>query len=134
MLRFRSFFYRRRYGDLNVSIREHLQEKIEELMEEGMSREDATSAARREFGNVALIEEQSREVWQQTFFQHFLADLKFAWRQAVRLPRFTIAAMLTLAIGIACGASMTVLILGGGSSIALAVARSARRLRPVAAR
>jgi len=102
MLRFRCFFYRRRrYGDLNVSIREHLQEKIEELMEEGMSREDATSAARREFGNVALIEEQSREVWQQTFFQHFLADLKFAWRQAVRLPRFTIAAMLTLAIGIA---------------------------------
>ena len=102
MQRFRQFFSRRRrYSDLAVSMREHLEEKIEELMEEGMSREDATFAARREFGNVALIEEQSREVWQQPFLQYFLADLKFAWRQAVRLPRFTIAAILTLAIGIA---------------------------------
>jgi putative ABC transport system permease protein len=102
MARFRQFFSRRRrYGDLAVSMREHLEEKIEELMEEGMSREDATFAARREFGNVALIEEQSREVWQQPFLQYLLADLKFAWRQAVRLPRFTIAAVGTLAIGIA---------------------------------
>jgi hypothetical protein len=56
-----------------------------------------------------------------------------------RYPRLAnilgaITGVLSLAIGIACGASMTVLILGGGSSIALAVARSARRLRPVAAR
>ena len=102
MQRFQQFFSRRRrYSDLTVSMREHLEEKIEELMEEGMSREDATFAARRDFGNVALIEEQSREVWQQPFLQYFLADLKFAWRQAVRLPRFTIAAILTLAIGIA---------------------------------
>src|SRR6202041_2036331 len=55
----------------------------------------------RDFGNVALIEEHSREVWQQALLQFMLADLKFAWRQAVRLPRFTIAAILTLAIGIA---------------------------------
>jgi predicted permease len=102
MQRFRQIFARRRrYSDLAVSIREHLEEKIEELMEEGMSREDAACAARREFGNVALIEEQSREVWQQPVLQHILGDLKFAWRQAVRLPRFTIAAILTLAIGIA---------------------------------
>ncbi len=102
MLRFRQFFSRRRrYSDLIVSMREHLEEKIEELMQEGMSREDATFAARRDFGNVVLIEEQSREVWQQPFLQYIVADLKFAWRQAVRLPRFTIAAILTLAIGIA---------------------------------
>jgi hypothetical protein len=90
MLRFRQFFSsRRRYSDLALSIQEHLEEKIEELMEEGMSREDAICAARREFGNVPLIEEQSREVWQRPFLQYIVADLKFAWRQAVRLPRFT---------------------------------------------
>jgi putative ABC transport system permease protein len=99
---FRQFFSRRRrYSDLTLSMREHLEEKIEELMEEGMSREDAAFAARRDFGNVALIEEHSREVWQQALLQFILADLKFAWRQAIRLPRFTIAAILTLAIGIA---------------------------------
>src|ERR1700722_7975280 len=99
---FRQFFSRRRrYSDLTLSMREHLEKKIEELMEEGMSREDAAFAARRDFGNVALIEEHSREVWQQPLLQFILADLKFSWRQAVRLPRFTIAAILTLAIGIA---------------------------------
>jgi len=30
----------------------------------GMSREEATHAARRDFGNATLIEEQGREVWQ----------------------------------------------------------------------
>ncbi len=32
----------RRYDDLAVSIREHLEERTEELMEEGMTREEAT--------------------------------------------------------------------------------------------
>ncbi len=102
MLSFRNLFSRRRrYSDLSLSIREHLQEKVEDLMEEGMSREDAMRTARCDFGNVALIEEQSRDIWQQSFLQYIFADLHFAWRQAVRLPRFTIAAILTLAIGIA---------------------------------
>jgi hypothetical protein len=47
-----------------------------------------------------------------------------------RYPRLAnilgmITGIVSLAIGIACGASMTVLILGGGSSIALAVVRYA---------
>jgi putative ABC transport system permease protein len=38
------FTRRRRYNDLSVSIQEHIEEKIDELMEEGMSREEATHA------------------------------------------------------------------------------------------
>ncbi|MGA2925819.1 MAG: hypothetical protein ABSG43_07450 [Solirubrobacteraceae bacterium] len=38
--------------------------------------------------------------------------------------------VITLAIGIACGASMTVLILGGGSSVALGVARYLGKRHP----
>jgi putative ABC transport system permease protein len=107
MLRFRQFFSRRRrYTDLSVSIREHLEGKVEDLMEEGMSRDEATFTARREFGNATLIEEHSREVWQRPFLEYILADLKFAWRQALKLPRFTFAAIATLAIGI--GAQATI--------------------------
>jgi len=58
------FSRRRRYSDLSASIHEHLEEKIDELMEEGMSRPQAEKAARRAFGNVALIEQRSREAWQ----------------------------------------------------------------------
>jgi hypothetical protein len=45
-----------------------------------------------------------------------------------RYPRLAnilgmITGVLTLAIGIACGASLTILILGGGSSVALGLVR-----------
>ena len=58
------FVRRRRYEDLSVSIQEHFAEKVEELMEEGMSSDEAMRAAKREFGNVTLIQQRSREVWQ----------------------------------------------------------------------
>jgi len=58
------FFRRRRYDDIAVSIQEHIDERIDELMAEGTPRAQAEPMARREFGNVALIEERSREVWQ----------------------------------------------------------------------
>jgi hypothetical protein len=35
------FSRRRRYDDISVTIHEHLNEKIDELMEDGMSREQA---------------------------------------------------------------------------------------------
>ena len=41
-----------------------------------------------------------------------------------------VTGIITLAIAIACGASMTVLILGGGSSIALAVVRYVGKRHP----
>jgi hypothetical protein len=58
------FTRRRRYDELSESIREHLDEKIADLMDCGMTREQAESAARREFGNITRIEQRSREVWQ----------------------------------------------------------------------
>ena len=57
----RLFSRHRRYDDLAVSIQEHLDERTEELMEDGLSREEAARKARREFGNVTLIQEHSRE-------------------------------------------------------------------------
>jgi predicted permease len=103
----RQFFSRgRRYDDLAVSIREHLEEKIEELMDEGMSREDAERAARREFGNVALVEERSREVWQWPTIESIWADVRFALRQLIKSPVFTVTAVVTLSLGIAVNATM----------------------------
>ena len=39
------FTRRRRYDDLSVSIQEHLEEKIDELMEDGLSREEEIGRA-----------------------------------------------------------------------------------------
>jgi arginase family enzyme len=52
-----------------------------------------------------------------------------------RYPRLAnvlgfVSGVITLAIGIACGASTTILILGGGSSVALGVVRYVGKRHP----
>jgi len=79
---------------------EHLAERVEELVEGGMARRDAEFRARREFGNVALIEERSREVWQWPSVESMWADLRLAVRRLGKAPGFAATALLTLAIGI----------------------------------
>ena len=96
----RIFFRKRRYDDLSVSIQEHLDERIDELVTEGLPRSEAERTARREFGNVTLMRERSREVWQWEKLESLLADLKHVCRRLVRSPGFAITVVLTLAIGI----------------------------------
>jgi len=102
----RFFSVRRRYEDISISIHEHIEERTEELMADGMSSKQAEQTARREFGNVTLVEERSREVWHWTAFESILADLKFAFRRLGKSPGFAATVLLTLAIGI--GANTTV--------------------------
>ncbi len=97
---FSRFFRGRRYDDISVSIQEHIDERIDELMEEGMPRDEAERGARREFGNVPLIQERSREVWQWQRLESLLVDVKHICRRLGRSPGFAITVVLTLAIGI----------------------------------
>jgi putative ABC transport system permease protein len=90
----------RRYDDLAVSIQEHLEERTEELMEEGLTREEATQKARRDFGNVTVIAERSRQVWQWPTLESIWADVRFALHQLRKAPGFAITAILTLALGV----------------------------------
>ena len=90
----------RRYDDLSVSIQEHIEEKTEELIEAGMPREKAERLARREFGNMTLIAERSREMWQWQRLESLLVDLKLVFRRLGRSLGFAITVVMTLAIGI----------------------------------
>lgn len=97
---FRQLLSRRRvYDDLSAEIREHLKEKIEELVAGGMSPKDASVAARREFGNLTLVEEDSRAVWGWTAIESSLADIRYGLRTMRRNPGFAAVAILSLALG-----------------------------------
>ncbi|MBN9617457.1 MAG: ABC transporter permease [Acidobacteriales bacterium] len=103
----RQFFTRHRhYDELSQSIREHLDEKAADLMDRGLTREQAERTARREFGNVTQIEECSREVWQWPTLESILSDAKYAIRQMRKAPGFSTVVVVILALGI--GANTTV--------------------------
>src|SRR5215467_238481 len=91
---------RQESGNLSQEIAEHLEEKVQELIAQGMSQENAEYAARREFGNVTLLEEKGREVWRWATLEAVLRDMKYAVRQLRRNPGFTFTVLLTLSVAI----------------------------------
>ena len=89
------------YNELAEEVREHIEEKAEQLMRlENLSEADARQAALRAFGNRAIVEERSREVWQWSRLESALADLRLALRRLIKAPGFAVTVLLTLAIGI----------------------------------
>jgi predicted permease len=97
---------RRLYRELSEEIEAHLDEKIEELVAGGMSREEAQYTARKEFGHVGLTEENSREVWRWPLLEDFFADIRYGFRALRHNPVFTAVGLLTIAIGIGANAAV----------------------------
>jgi predicted permease len=104
------FARRRRYDDLSVSIQEHLEEKIEELVELGIPYQEAVQIARREFGNVTLLEERSRETWQWPALESIWSDVRYALRQLIKSPVFAVTVILTMALGIGANTAIFTLV------------------------
>jgi len=94
--------FRRRHADSELAdeLAAHIEEMADDLVESGMSREEALHAARGHFGNRTALLEQSREVWSFLPLETFLRDLRIGARSLRRTPLFTAVAIATLALGI----------------------------------
>jgi putative ABC transport system permease protein len=87
-------------ADLEDEFAAHLEIETRQLMEGGMTREQAETEARRLFGSRALIAENTREVLGSAAFDRLWRDVHYAARILRRAPAFTAAAVLSLALGI----------------------------------
>lgn len=78
----------------------HIARATERFRARGMSESEADAAARREFGQIAGVEEQSRDMRGGALLHGLGEDVKYAFRYFARTPLATITIVLTLAFGI----------------------------------
>ena len=78
----------------------HLAERAAELQADGMTAERAGAEARRQFGNVGLKHEESREIWMTRFWSELGQDIRYGCRTMAANKAFSALAVLSLALGI----------------------------------
>src|SRR5580658_5920417 len=101
---FRKLSWLRRRPSKEQELREelqfHLEEEAEERRAQGLANEEARRAARRELGNITLVQENARAAWGWTFLEQFVQDLRYALRTMLNNKAFTALTALSLALGI----------------------------------
>ena len=104
--------------EIQEELQFHLEEEAEELEANGLEKEQAAWAARRDLGNATLVKENSREAWMWTWLEQAAQDTRYALHGFKDNPGFAATAILSLSLGL-------------GSSLAIYTVADSLLLRPL---
>lgn len=85
---------------MDAEFRSHVENQIADLLQSGLTPEDAEQRARREFGSVDLAKEECRDERAFELVDRCLRHVRHAFRSLSKAPAYCIAAILTLALGL----------------------------------
>jgi macrolide transport system ATP-binding/permease protein len=86
--------------ELREELQFHLAEEASERQADGLTEDQARWAARRDLGNVTLLQEDTRSLWTWTLLEQLAQDVRYGLRTMFKNRMFTALAALSLALGI----------------------------------
>jgi putative ABC transport system permease protein len=104
---FYRLIYRRRVeADIREEMMLHLEHRAQEKVLQGMAPPDAMAESRREFGNLMIIQEDSRAAFGWQRLDQFHHDAVFASRLLKRNPSFSVTVILSIALCVGINAAV----------------------------
>src|SRR5919206_1889608 len=94
------------HEEIDEEMRFHIDMRAEENVRRGMSPEEARREAERRFGGLTRMKERGYEVRGGRWLESFWRDCRYGARSLRNSPGFTLAAVLTLAVGIAANTAI----------------------------
>jgi predicted permease len=92
--------------ELDEELRFHFDREVQKYIARGMSQEQARRTARMAFGGHNQVKEDCREARGTSFIELTLDDAKYAMRQLIANPTFSIVMILTLALSIGANSAI----------------------------